>query len=136
MGDEEFLREMPGKLGVDKALVVGLRSMEPKAKERQPEIGLKSLSPEEYRANPTSVSEFVKGTGARKVMVHLDLDVLEPTELVCAVGRDADGMRIAEVAGLINTLAAEFDMVGLTIAEHMPIVELKLRSMLSQLPTF
>ena len=72
-------------------------------KERQKELGIKGLSPEEVAADSSLILEWLKGTGASKVRV-------------------------------INDIASEYDLVGLTVAEPMPRIAIKLRNMLSQLP--
>lgn len=45
-----------------------------------------------------------------------------------------DGMKIQEVVRVINDIAAEYDLVGLTVAEPMPRIAVKIRNMLDQLP--
>lgn len=42
--------------------------------------------------------------------------------MIAAVGTDPDGMKISEVSRLINDIAQDFDVVGLTVAEPMPRV--------------
>jgi arginase len=134
IGDPEFLAALPAKLPVSHALCVGLRSWDPEPKERQKALGLKGLSPDEIRKNIGIVGDWVRSLGVSKVAIHFDLDVLDPLELIAAVGRDPDGLSIQEVVTIINNIAREFDVVALTIAEHMPIVEIKIQGILSQLP--
>ena len=62
------------------------------------------------------------------------MDVLEPSEIIPAVGVVPDGMKIAEVTRVINDINREFDIVGLTVAEPMPRIAIKLKKMLNQLP--
>lgn len=133
-GDQEFLNELPGRLPTSKVLLVGLRSWDPEPKLRQKEWRIKGLSPADIRKDINSVITWIRSTGASKVIVHLDLDVLDPSELIAAVGRDPDGLSVKEVVSIINTIAEEFDLVGLTIAEHMPVMAIKMRNLLKQLP--
>lgn len=116
------------------SIIVGLRDFEGK-KERLEEIGVKYLSPEESR-DSTKLLEWLKSRGKSKVVVHFDLDVLDPSELVMAVGVVENGLKIAEVVNLINAINTNYDLVGLTIAEHMPRVAIKLRNMMRELPLF
>lgn len=134
MGDEEITGVLPGKFDVSKALIVGLRSWDKGMKERQDELGIKGLSPAEVAGDSSAVMEWLKGTGVSKVVVHFDLDVLDPAEIIAGVGVEPDGMKIDEVVRVINDIASEYDLVGLTVAEPMPRVAIKLRNMLNRLP--
>ena len=109
---------------------MGVRDFEGK-KERCEEIGVKVLSPEESR-DSTKLLEWLKSRG----VVHFDLDVLDPSELIMAVGVVENGLKIAEVVNLINAINTNYDLVGLSIAEHMPRVAIKLRNMMRELPLF
>lgn len=134
MGDEGIMNVLPGKIEAAKSLIVGVRSWDEGMKDRQKELGIKGLSPAEVAADSTAVLEWLKGTGASKVVIHFDLDVLDPNEMIAGVGVEPDGMKIQEVVRVINDIAAEYDLVGLTVAEPMPRIAIKIRNMLDQLP--
>ena len=78
--------------------------------------------------------EWLKATGVSKVVIHFDLDVLDPAEIIAGVGVEPNGMKIKEVVRVINDIAAEYDLVGLTVAEPMPRIAIKIKNMLNQLP--
>lgn len=134
MGDEEIISVLPGKFPPTKALIVGLRSWDKGMKERQEELGIKGLSPIEIAVDSMPVKEWLKSTGASKVVVHFDLDVLDPAEIIAGVGVEPDGMKIDEVVRVINDIASEYELVGLTVAEPMPRIAIKIRNMLGRLP--
>lgn len=134
MGDEEIMRMLPAKTDASKALIVGLRSWDDGMRERQEKLGIKGLSPEETRINGAAVVEWLKGTGASKVLIHFDLDALDPAEIIAGVGVEPGGMRIDEVVRVISDISKEFDIVGLTVAEAMPRLAIKLKNMLARLP--
>ncbi|WP_278347441.1 arginase family protein [Helicobacter pullorum] len=127
-------RILPAHFNPKDSILVGVRDFEGK-KERCEEIGVKYLSPEESR-DSTKLLEWLKSRGKSKVVVHFDLDVLDPSELIMAVGVVENGLKIAEVVNLINAINTNYDLVGLTIAEHMPRVAIKLRNMMRELPLF
>ncbi len=77
---------LPGKVEASKALIVGLRSWDEGMKERQMHLGIKSLAPFEVAANSSGILQWLKTTGASKVLIHFDLDVIDPNELIAAVG--------------------------------------------------
>lgn len=134
MGDEEIIRTLPGRYDASRALIVGVRSWDEGMKERQKELGIKGLSPEEVAEDSSAILEWLKSTGVSKVVIHFDLDVLDPAEIIAGVGVEPDGMKINEVVRAINDIASEYDLVGLTVAEPMPRVAIKIRNMLNQLP--
>ena len=67
-------------------------------------------------------------------MILFDLDALDPAEIIAAVGTDANGLKIDTTILLINDIVNQYDVVGLTDAEHMPQIVIKLKSMLEQIP--
>lgn len=79
------------------------------------------------------MSAWLKERGITKVLIHLDLDVLNPKELYVAVG-DSGILNVANVLNAINALSQNAEVVGLTIAEHLPKAELQLKAMLKNLP--
>lgn len=131
---EGIAKILPAHFSPKDSIIVGLRDFEGK-KERCEEIGVKVLSPEEAR-DSTKLLEWLKSRGKSKVVVHFDLDVLDPSELIMAVGVVENGLKIAEVVNLINDMDKNYDLVGLSIAEHMPRVAIKLRNMMRELPLF
>lgn len=134
MGDEEIIRTLPGRYDASKALLVGIRSWDAGMKERQKELGIKGLSPQEVAEDSSAIMEWLKSTGVSKVVIHFDLDVLDPAEIIAGVGVEPNGMKINEVVRVINDIAAEYDLVGLTVAEPMPRIAIKIKNMLNQLP--
>lgn len=131
---EGIAKILPAHFSPKDSIIVGLRDFEGK-KERCEEIGVQVLSPEEAR-DSTKLLEWLKSRGKSKVVVHFDLDVLDPSELIMAVGVVENGLKIAEVVNLINAINTNYDLVGLSIAEHMPRVAIKLRNMMRELPLF
>ncbi len=134
MGDEEIMRLLPGKFDASKALIVGLRSWDTGMKERQKKLGIKGLSPQEVAGDSSAILEWLKETGASKVVIHFDLDALDPAEIIAGVGVEPDGMKIDEVVRVINDIASKYDLVGLTVAEPMPRIAIKIKNMLHRLP--
>lgn len=134
-GDEKLVSSLPAKIDSRRILFVGLRDWErQQIKDRQAEYGIKHLSSQEVAEESTKVLDWLKSTGAKHVVIHFDMDVLEPSEIIPAVGVVPDGMKIAEVTRVINDINREFDIVGLTVAEPMPRIAIKLKKMLNQLP--
>lgn len=81
-----------------------------------------------------SINCWLKTCGASKVLIHFDMDVLDPSEIVAAVGTDPERMKMEEVIRVINDIAEEKEIVGLTIAEPMPRTAIRIKDMLNRLP--
>lgn len=135
MGDRQILSELPARIGPSKVLFVGLRDWErDEIKMRQKQYGISHLSPEEVREHSDALLGWLRACGASKVVVHFDMDVLDPAEIIAAVGVVPGGMKIAEVVRVINDIAREKELVGLTVAEPMPRTALRIKEMLGELP--
>lgn len=134
LGDKDIVDMLPAKFAPSKILIAGLCSLDKDAERRLPDTGIGTLSPKELRADPASVANWLVGTKASKVAIHFDLDVLDPSELAAAVDRRSGEMKINEVLRIIKSISLNYDVVGLTIAEHLPDVEIKIRKILSELP--
>ena len=136
MGDEEIVGLLPGRADASRVLIVGLRAWEANGgtRERQQVFGIRSLAPAEVAADSRAVLEWLRGTGVSRVVIHLDLDVIDPAEIVAGVGVEPDGMKMEQVARVIEDVAATYDVVGLTVAEPMPRIAIKIRNLLARLP--
>lgn len=134
LGDKDIVSQLPARISPEKILLVGLRDWErDEIKARQQEYGIKHLSPEDV-ATDSSEIDWLKKCEASRVVVHFDMDVLDPAEIIAAVGVVPDGMKMADVVRVINDIASEKELVGLTVAEPMPRIAIRLKSMLAQLP--
>ncbi len=136
MGDAKITGLLPGKISPKKVCLAGLRDTEyPYIARRIDELGLAHLSPSDLAGTSTPLIEWLKSTGKSKVMVHFDMDVIDPKDLLAAVADGPDGgMKLAEVVRLVNDIAATNEIVALTIAEPMPRLAIRLKQMLHDLP--
>lgn len=135
LGDNKIISELPAKISPSKILFVGIRDWErDEIKTRQQQYGIKHLTPEDVRENDNAIHEWLKSCDASKVVIHFDMDVLDPAEIITAVGVVPNGMKIAEVVKVINDISKEIEVVGLTIAEAMPRTAIRIKNMLEQLP--
>lgn len=82
---------------------------------RQQQYGIQHLSSKDVAENSDAIRSWLHSCGASKVLIHFDMDVLNPAEIIAAVGTDTDGMKIEKSVRVINDIAAEKELVGLTI---------------------
>ena len=133
-GDPTLLAALPAKLPADHVLLAGLCDWErDEIRARQQAFGLRHLSPETLNESPTPVLEALHAIGARKLLVHLALDVLDPAEIRLAVGTSGK-LTLAALTRLMGALDQAFDIIGLTVAEPMPRDALRLQRLLAALP--
>lgn len=135
LGDTALVGQLPARIPAENILYVGLRDWEcEEIRLRQQQYGIPHLSPQAWREDPESLRRWLGTCGASHALVHFDMDVLDPAEIIAAVGVSPDGMKLAEVVRVINDVAQEKELVGLTVAEPMPRIALRLKRMLEQLP--
>ncbi len=79
--------------------------------------------------------DWLKKSGKSKVMIHFDMDVMDPADILAAVADGpAGGLKLNEVVRLINDIASSKELIALTVAEPMPRLAIRLKNMLAQLP--
>ena len=133
--NENINKILPSFIDPSKILFLGLRDWErEEIKIRQKEYKIKHLTNKDINKNSNKILSWIKSTGAKNVMIHFDLDVLDPKEIIAAVGVVPCGLKINEVIRIINDISKEYNLIALTIAEPMPKVAIKLKNMLNQLP--
>lgn len=146
LGDPDFVAAVPKPVRADRILYVGLTETTPFETEFIAKHGLARLSPEDLAGSAEPVLAWLRASGAKKVAVHFDLDVLDPSLYDFLLLQDPgaapgayDGiakgrMRFEEVAGILRAVDAEADIVGLAIAEYMPWSAIGLSKALRTLP--
>ena len=133
--NENINKILPSFIDPSKILFLGLRDWErEEIKIRQKEYKIKHLINKDINKNSNKILSWIKSTGAKNVMIHFDLDVLDPKEIIAAVGVVPCGLKINEVIRIINDISKEYNLIARTIAEPMPKVAIKLKNMLNQLP--
>lgn len=135
MGDKKITSALPAAIPAGRIMIVGLRDWErDDIRLRQQQLGIAHLAPEDVVDGSDALTGWLRRCGASKVVVHFDMDVLDPSEIIAAVGVVPGGMKMAGVVRLINDIAREKDLVALTVAEPMPRTAMRLQAMLAGLP--
>lgn len=136
MGDKEIIHQLPTKILSENVCLAGLRECEyPYIERRVEELGIKHFSPSDIAQDSTSLIEWLNSTGKSKVMLHFDMDVLDPADILAAVADGPEGgLKLQETVRLINDIASAKELVALTVAEPMPRLAIRLKNMLMQLP--
>ncbi|BDZ32009.1 arginase family protein [Lactiplantibacillus sp. WILCCON 0030] len=111
------------------------------------ELSLNYATPDDLAKDNQIISNWIATNNIQHVAVHWDLDVLNPDDFrsiypgqphtnpdnfPAAVGN----MTLKQVFSLLNMIGLQNDLVGLSIAEHMPWDAINLRNGLSDLAIF
>lgn len=136
MGDKEIVGQLPTKISPEAICLGGLRDCEyPYIEKRVEELGLTHYSPHQLAGTSQPVIDWLKKSGKSKVMIHFDMDVMDPADILAAVADGPEGgLKLNEVVRLINDIASSNEVIALTVAEPMPRLAIRLKNMLAQLP--
>lgn len=136
MGDEEIMKLLPAKVSPADVCLAGLRECEyPYIEKRVADLGITHFSPGQLAKDSAPLVDWLKSNGKSKVMVHFDMDVMDPADILAAVADGPEGgLKLTEVVRVINDIAATKEVVALTVAEPMPRLAIRLKNMLSNLP--
>jgi arginase len=100
-------------------VLAGTRSTDEGEEEYIVSSGIARVGAEQL-ADPAALVAAVRATGASSVFVHIDLDVLDPADITGVGDPVPFGVDAATLAGDIRALAAEFTVVGASIAGFSP----------------
>ena len=111
------------------------------------ELNLEIVSPEELSKNCDKILKWIDNNNIKYLAVHWDLDVLSPfdfrsiypgepyvnlNDFPWAIGK----MKLCNVGKVLEDVSKKTEIVGFTIAEHMPWDAINLRNTLSKIPIF
>jgi len=102
-----------------RVLLAGARSWDPGEDAFAAEAGIRSLTVDEL-SDPKALVDAVAATGAESVYLHIDLDVLDPSELAGLLDPEPFGLGAAALAAAIKALRERFALAGATIAAYAP----------------
>lgn len=134
-GDRDILNLLPASVKKEKVLTVGVRNYErQQIVDRFKEWNLQNVLVSEVQSETLRIADWLKERQLSRVLIHLDLDVMEPTELQVAVGQDPDGLRIKDIGFVLSEIKKQAEIVGFTVAEPMPRKAIRLQQLLGELP--
>lgn len=148
VGAPQFNQQVTNHLKSSQVMLAGLdyQALRP-MDQAVNQLPLTYTTPEDLLDHPEMVTTWLKTNQIQHVAVHWDLDVLSPNDFrsiypaephtnvadfPAAVGR----MTLKQVFSLLAAIGQTSDLVGLSIAEHMPWDAINLRKRLATLPIF
>lgn len=145
-GDAELAAEVPVKVKPANVMFAGLQETTEHETAMIARLGLRRAWPADLADNSDPVLDWIRESGIKKLAIHLDLDVLDPTlfrSLLFAnpipdpntfMDYPSGAMTFDQVGRLIRDVSAATDVVGLGIAEHLPWDAINLQNMLGEFP--
>lgn len=119
-GNKEIVRQAFSALKPSQIILLGNRELDDAEIRFIEHMEIKMLKPEEIEADMNCVLTEVKAKGAKKLYIHIDLDVLDPAEFPFVPVPAAGGLTIQTLLRLLNTIKKEFAVIGLSLVEYRP----------------
>ncbi|HKU31327.1 MAG TPA: arginase family protein [Arthrobacter sp.] len=132
-GDPDVLKALPATIHPSRVALAGLHSW---AEDELPNVeawGLTTFPPAELNQGTDGLIAWLKSTGCSKVAIHLDVDVIDSSDVVFGLGMEPQGLSRDAVAKTIAALNGEADVVALTVAEYIPRQVLALKDLLGKI---
>ncbi|MCE4025791.1 arginase family protein [Microbacterium sp. Au-Mic1] len=117
LGHESFPIDGPAGLTPERTVLVGARSEDDAESEYLAGSGIVRLDEVE---DAQALAEAVAATGASRVYVHIDVDVLDPSELAGVSSAVPFGLRTTDVVSAVKALRERLPLAGATIAGFAP----------------
>lgn len=113
--------ELAPEAVLDPGLVVlaGTRALDDAEADYAEEAGIALLSPDRFDT-PDAIIAALRDTGATEVYLHVDLDVLDPSEIEGVAFPEPFGVTTAQLTAAIRAIREEFTLVGAGITEFAP----------------
>lgn len=145
-GDHDFANFVTTKLDNKNLLHIGVNN--PKEEFSRiigKKYNFKNVLPEEFAEDSNSIIDQIDQMNVNKVMIHLDLDVLDLSTFRSQSSANPDvyferlkkikrGSSFSAISRLINDIDDHLDIVGLSIAEYLPWDLINLNELLAKLP--
>ncbi|MFJ5696381.1 arginase family protein [Arthrobacter sp. NPDC093125] len=132
-GDPDVLQALPATIDPSRVALAGLHAW---AEDELPNVqawGLTTFSPTVLNQGTESLLGWLKATGCSKVAIHLDVDVIDSSDVVLGLGMEPQGLSRDSVAETIAALHGAADVVALTVAEYLPRQVLALQDLLGKI---
>lgn len=118
LGEGPALLTPTAALRPERLVLVGARSFDPGEEEYLAAHGIPVIDGAEATAQ--AVVDAVAATGATRVFVHIDVDVIDPADMVGVGSPEPFGIPAAVLVDAVRALTARFELAGAGITEFAP----------------
>ena len=119
-GDDQIVGKLPTKLRPGQVVLAGVRDLDPEEQEYIENRFIPVLTVSDMEQNAEALLDVIRSKGSWNLYIHIDLDVLEPTEFPYVPVPVPDGLAMETLRSLLCALNAEFHVVGLGLMEYKP----------------
>lgn len=105
-------------LRVDRVILAGVRALDDPESDFIETSGIRALAPPDL--SPESLAAALVATGASSVYLHIDLDVLDPSEFDCVSYPEPFGLSLKSLLELIAAARSTLPLTGAGITEFAP----------------
>lgn len=118
-GVDGLVLDADARVAPERIVLGGARAFDDEERRYIDEHGVATLTVEDL-SDPTVVISALEATGASRVFVHVDLDVLDPSALSGLSYPLPFGIDAPALAAVLRAVAARFPLAGATIAGFAP----------------
>jgi arginase len=108
-----------GTIPASRVILAGTRELDLEEELYIGALGIRMLSPADL-TDPSSLADAVEATGATRVYVHVDLDVLDPAEISGLTHPQPFGVSAADLAAALRELKGRVTVAGSSLTEFAP----------------
>ena len=143
-GEPLMAKEVKKHYQSEQVLLVGVDGVLSHERDTIDRLKIKTISSKKIIDSSEAVIQWIRDQGFEQIAIHLDLDVLDPTIfhslLFCNpdvqkhVEAERGKTKIEDISRLLQDIAAQTNVAGISFTEYMPWDALNLKKMLAELP--
>jgi arginase len=111
-----------GVVPAERVFLAGARSWDPGEEAFAAEAGVRAFAVDEL-GDPAALVKAVTASGATSVYLHVDLDVLDPSELAGLLDPEPFGLSTSALVAAIKAVTKSLPLAGATLAAYAPTSE-------------
>lgn len=119
-GDGKFIDTLFSTLSPSQAVIIGVRDLDEPESEYINNQNVSTLTVDDIEADIESVIKAVKEKNHKSIYIHIDLDVLDPSEFPFVPVPVLGGLKSDTFIKLLKRLRGEFAAIGLGLLEYSP----------------
>lgn len=119
-GNQEIVKSLPSRLVPSQVALMGVRDLDVGEQEYITKHAIPVLSVLDIEQHPDTVVDVIRSKGSSNLYIHIDLDVLEPTQFPYVPLPVPNGLNMDTLLKLLRKLDMEFTIVGLGLVEYKP----------------
>lgn len=116
-GPEALVSQVARPLRPDQVVLAGVRDLDPPEQAYIETAGISVFPPDAF-GHPDTLAQQLRARGISRVYVHLDVDVISPSDFGSSLMRTPGGPTLAEVMDVVASLHRHLDVVGFSVVEY------------------